>query len=94
MSLVLGVLGWFSHDYLAEQKKFNEAVSARVNKLELQSAKDEGSRFTSGEWNASKAIIDATFASQDKRITRSEDAQAVIEKSLIRIENKIDGLTK
>lgn len=94
MTVVIGVLSWFAKDYLAEQKKFNEAVSSRVQTLEIQAARDEGNRFTSSQWATSKTLIDANFAGHDKRIQRSEDAQAVIEKTLIRIENKIDGLAK
>jgi hypothetical protein len=91
---LLGLLCWFARSTWEEQKEFNRKMDDRVKLLELKSAEQTADRFTFRDWDKGRQVLDAQMVQQDKRLTRAEDAQAVIEKTLIRIENKIDGLTK
>lgn len=85
-------------DQLGELKKLNSAMHDRVTSLELYRAASVASKFTLAEWVAGKAAIDAMLVSQDKRITRTEDAiisiKQTLQDALPRMENKIDGLVK
>jgi len=87
---VIGVMGFVGNQIWQEARVWMRELDGRVGKLEIQEARTDGNRFTSGDWAAAKTRIDEDRAIIDRRITRLEESVPQIKESLLRIETKLD----
>lgn len=74
----MGVAGWLAQQVWQGQRETDRKLAA----LELTIASATASRFTLSDWMASRAVIDATFSVNDRRISRLEDFREHISKQL------------
>jgi phage shock protein A len=97
MALLLAIGAYYGknvdasvHSIAETQKVMEERIGERVRQLEVFRAQTETSRFTSNEAAALRRELDALIGSNEKRVTRVEDALLNIDKSLAALVKKLE----
>jgi hypothetical protein len=67
------------------------SLDDRVDAIEVDNARIDGSRFTTQHWTEAKARLDEDRVNLDRRLTRLEESIPQIKETLIRIEKKLDA---
>ena len=89
---VVSLMGYVGNQIWSEARGWMRTFDNRVTRLEIQEARSDSSRFTSGDWAQAKQQLDEDRANLDRRITLLEEAVPAIKESLLRIETKIDKM--
>jgi hypothetical protein len=90
MPVLLAVTGYFLSDVYAKFTKLENSV----HELQLWQAETRGNRFSSQDWAAAKAILDAERVVNEQRVVRLEESIPPIRESLQRIEGKLERISR
>lgn len=87
LSAVVSITVMVSSFMLKEAWDRIDSIDGKVHALEVKGAETAGNRFTTNDWAAQKALLDASQMSLDRRIMRLEESIPAIKESLMEIKN-------
>lgn len=76
---------WFGREIWQGQRDIRDQIQI----INIDRAGDRASKFTSGDWNAARSIIDSQFNANERRIFKLENNSERVNESLGRIEQKL-----
>lgn len=81
MSISIAASSWFLNQAWGKIS----SLETKIHQIEISQASYEGSKFTNGDWNTAKNVLDTNYNRLDLRVTRLEDNGIAIKESLVEI---------